>query len=79
MFNEYLRKILPIPIVEIEISQKDNYLYRITTYATVIDESGTIDAIKRRIKSNKKIKSIGDWFFKDKDTSFKQAIVEFVK
>lgn len=78
MFNEYIRKILPIPIIKIEIS-KDGYKYRITTYSSVINERGTIDIINKRINKNKKIKIFNGWQFKDNDYNYKQAIIEFNK
>ena len=79
MFNEYLKKVLPIPIINIEISQKNNYLYRITTYSSIINEWGTTKSIEQRVRKNKRIKSISGWFFKEGDTYYKQAIVEFVR
>ena len=78
MFNDYIRKILPIPITEIE-SNKDGYKYRITTYSSVINESGVTDIIKNRIKTNKKIKLFDGWYLKNDDYNYKQAIIEFVK
>lgn len=78
MFTEYLRKILPIPIVRIEVNE-DGYKYRITTYASVIDERQTDKAIRTRIIKNKRIKSFSGWFYKDNDVYYKQAVIEFVK
>ena len=78
MFNDYIRKILPIPITQIEVSQ-DGYKYRVTTYSSVINESFITDIIKKRIKNNKKIKSFDGWYLKNNDYNYKQAIIEFVK
>ena len=78
MFNDYIRKILPIPITQIEVSQ-DGYKYRVTTYSSVINESFVTDIIKKRIKNNKKIKSFDGWYLKSNDYNYKQAIIEFVK
>lgn len=75
MYNDYLRKILPIPIVDIEVK---GYKYRITTYSSVIDEKGVKATVTRRLKNNKRIKSFGDWWFKNDDRYYKQLIVEFV-
>ena len=76
MFNEYLKKVLPIPIKEIKAS-KDGYKYLITTYSSVVNDMSKI--IEQRVRKNKRIKSISDWFFKEGDTFYKQAVVEFVK
>ena len=78
MFNDYIRKILPIPITQIEVSQ-DGYKYRITTYSSVINEPNVVDIIKKRIKNNKKVKFIDGWYFKNNDYNYKQAIIEFKK
>lgn len=78
MFNEYIKKILPIPIVMIE-SSKDGYKYRITTYNSVIGEYGCEDAIIRRLQKNKKVKSISSWINKPDNNYFAQAIIEFVR
>ena len=78
MFTEYIRKILPIPIVKRENS-KDGYKYRITTYSSVINERGVTDIIANRIHKNKKIKYLYGWYFKSGDTKYKQAIIEFYK
>lgn len=78
MFNDYIRKILPIPITQIEVS-KDGYKYRVTTYSSVINEPNVVDIIKKRIKNNKKVKFIDGWYLKNNDYNYKQAIIEFVK
>ena len=75
MFNEYIRKVLPIPIVEIKASD-DGYRYLITTYSSVIDEYGCKNDIIKRVKKNKRMKCISDWYFKEKDTYYKDAILE---
>ena len=77
MFNAYIRKILPIPIVNIEISPKNNYVYRITTYASVLDEQGVWCCCEKRLCKNKKIKSFNGWWFKEGDTFYKQGVIEF--
>ena len=76
MFNEYIRKILPIPIVMIE-SSNDGYKYRITTYSSVINERGCENAIIKRIQKNKRVKSISGWINKPDNNYFAQAIIEF--
>lgn len=78
MFDEYLRKIIPVPLVDIKVSQ-DGYKYLITTYASVLNEFGVESRIENRIKINKRIKSINGWWNKDGECFYKQAIVEFVK
>lgn len=78
MFDEYIRKLLPIPIINIE-SNQDGYKYRITTYSSVINERGVIDLINRRINKCKKIKSFNGWYLKSGDVNYQQAIIEFVK
>ena len=76
MFNEYLKKILPIPIVKIEVNN-DGYKYRITTYTSVINERGAEETIRKRIIKNKRIKSFNGWYFKDNDINYKQVVIEF--
>lgn len=76
MFNEYLKKVLPIPIVAIKVS-KDGYKYLITTYSNVIDEYGTADVIKKRVLKNKRMKSIDGWYRVKDNPTIKQAIIEF--
>ena len=61
MFNEYLKKILPIPITKIEVNN-DGYKYRITTYSSVLNERGTENSIRKRINNNKRIKSFSGWY-----------------
>jgi len=78
MFNEYIRKVLPIPIIEIKASE-DGYKYLITTYTSVIDEYGAKKDVINRVKKNKRFKSISDWWFKEKDTYYKEAIVEMMR
>ena len=78
MFNEYLKKILPIPITKIEVNN-DGYKYRITTYSSVLNERGTENSIRKRINNNKRIKSFSGWYLKPNDIYYKQAIVEFVR
>lgn len=75
MFNEYIRKILPIPITKIEHSD-DGYKYRLTVYSSIINENGVTDMIKKRLK-NKRIKSFDGWYFKPDNINYKQAIIEF--
>lgn len=78
MFHEYIKKILPIPIVEIKASE-DGYKYLITTYSSVIDEYGCKNDILKRVKKNKRVKSISDWYFKEKNTYYKEAIIEMTR
>lgn len=78
MFDEYLRKIIPVPLVDIKVSQ-DGYKYLITTYASVLSEFGVASRIERRLKINKRIKSFKGWWLKDNECFYKQAIVEFKK
>ena len=77
MFNKYLEKILPIPLVDIEVSKKDGYKYRITTYSSVLNEIGTKERVAIRLKNNKRIKSFDGWYFKEDDPYLRQMIVEF--
>lgn len=77
MFDRYLEKILPIPLVDVEVSKNDGYKYRITTYASVIDETGIKNKVDMRLKNNKRIKSFDGWYFKDNDPYLRQMIVEF--
>ena len=79
MFDKYLQKILPIPIVNIEVSKTDGYKYRITTYASVLNEYGVEKLVANRLRGNKRVKSFDGWYMKDNEPFFKQAIVEFVK
>ena len=68
---------LPIPVINVEVSQKNNYLYKITTYSSVINERGCEEAVIRRIKGNKRIKSISHWRVAPDDSQYKQAVIEF--
>ena len=79
MYHEYLKKILPIPVKEIQVSPKNNYLYMVTTYASVINEKGTENLIDLIVNKCKKIKKISYWRNKPNDTMYKQAVVEFIK
>ena len=79
MFDKYLEKILPIPIVDIEVSKTDGYKYRVTTYSSIINEYGTEKRVASRLEKNKRIKSFDGWYMKDKEPFFKQMIVEFKK
>lgn len=76
MFADYLRKILPIPILEIQ-TNKDGYQCVITTYSSVIQEYGVEKLINKIISKNKRIKSFDGWFFKPQDVFLKEAIVTF--
>ena len=78
MFNEYIKKILPIPIIEIQVN-KDGYKYLITTYSSVINEYGCKDSINKRINKCKRIKSISYWWNKPNNSYYKQAIIEMNK
>ena len=79
MFDKYLAKILPIPIVNIEVSKTNGYKYRITTYSSVLNESGTENRVAIRLKNNKRIKSFDGWYMMSGEPFYRQAIVEFVK
>jgi len=78
MFHGYIRKVLPIPIVEIKASE-DGYKYLITTYSSAIDEYGAKNDILKRVKQNKRMKSIDGWWFKENNTYYKEAILEMVR
>ena len=79
MFDKYLEKILPIPLVNVEVSKTDGYKYRITTYASVLDEYGIKDRIIMRLKNNKRIKDFDGWFLMADAPYLRQAIIEFKK
>lgn len=79
MFDKYLEKILPIPIVDIEVSKKDGYKYRVTTYSSVLAENGVKNQIIIRLKSNKRIKSFDGWYLKEHEPYLRQMYVEFVR
>lgn len=79
LFNDYIRKILPIPIVQIEVSPKDSYIYRITTYSSVLNERGVWSGVEKRLYKNKKIKSFDGWWFKEGDTFYKQGVITFAR
>lgn len=78
MFYNYIRKILPIPIIEIKAS-KDGYKYLITTYSSVINEYNCEKIINKRISKNKKIQSISYWRLNPDNNLQKQAVIEFKK
>ena len=78
MFNDYIKSILPIPILDIKVSKTNNYRYKITTHASVADEPQTRMAVENRVKKCKRMKTIEGWYL-DGDVSRKYAIVEFVK
>ena len=78
MFNDYIKSVLPIPILDIKISKTNNYRYKITTYSSVADEPQTLMAVENRVKKGKRMKSIEGWYLDD-DCSRKYAIVEFVR
>lgn len=78
MFDKYLKKILPIPIIEIK-PNKDGYKYLIRTYSSVINEGETEYIINKIIAKNKKIKSISTWIYNPDNMYQKQAIVEFAR
>lgn len=79
MFDKYLQKILPIPIVGIEVSKTNDYKYRVTTYASVINEYGVEKQVASRLGKNKRVKSFDGWYMKDNEPFFKQMIVEFAR
>lgn len=78
MFDNYIRKILPIPILAIQAS-KDGYKYLVTTHSSVINEHGTEDRIIRRLSGNKRVKSISYWRINPDNDYEKQAVIEFVR
>ena len=78
MFNDYIKSVLPIPILDIKVSKTNKYRYKITTYSSVADELQTRRAVENRVKKCKRMKSIDGWYL-DGDCSRKYAIVEFVQ
>lgn len=79
MFDKYLAKILPIPIVNIEVSKTDGYKYRITTYSSVLNEYGVEKQVASRLGKNKRVKSFDGWYVKENEPYYRQAIVEFAR
>lgn len=77
MFDKYIKSIMPIPLENIEVSPNNPYLYRITAFASLVDESRK--SIDNRLYKNKRIKSYEGWFLKPNDSFFKQALIEFKK
>ena len=77
MFDKYIQSISPIPIEKIEVSPNNPYLYRITAFASLVNENRK--AIDERFYKNKKINSYEGWFLKKDDIFFKQALIEFKK
>ena len=78
MFNDYIKSVLPIPILDIKVSKTNNYRYKITTYSSVADEVRTRMAVENRVKKCKRMKSIEGWYLDD-DVSRKYAVIEFVR
>lgn len=78
MFNDYIKSILPIPILDIKVSKTNNYRYKITTYSSVADEVQTRMAVENRVRKCKRMKSIEGWYLDD-DISRKYAVIEFVR
>lgn len=76
MYNEYIRSILPIPIIDIKVAKNNNYRYKVVAYSSVADESQ--NTIKDRVRKCKRMKSIEGWYFDD-DTNYKYAVIEFNK
>ena len=78
MYYDYLKSVLPIPILDINVAQNNNYRYKITTYSSVADEPQTRMAVENRVKKCKRMKSIEGWYLDD-DISKKHAVIEFVR
>jgi len=79
MFNEYLKKILPIPITKIKPS-KDGYKYLIYTYASVLNQDRGVQLqLVKRVHNNKRIKTFDGWYYDDKNLNEKYALIEFNK
>lgn len=79
MFNDYIKKIMPVPITEIQ-SSKDGYRYFVFTYASILDKDmGLQLRIVKRMHNNKRIKTFDGWYYKDNDITQKFALVEFKK
>ena len=77
MFDVYIKSIMPIPIENIEVSPNNPYFYRITAFASLVNEN--LKSINKRLSNNKKIKSYEGWFVKKDDFFYKQALIEFEK
>lgn len=77
MFNAYIKAIMPVPIANIEVSEENPYMYRVTVYSSLVDEN--TDRINKRLLKNKRIANFSGWFFKRYDFTFKQAYIEFKK
>ena len=76
MFDNYLKKILPIPITKIKRSD-DGYKYEIMTYSSVLNEYGVENLIRKITSKNKRIKSFDGWYLVPNNFCYKEAIVEF--
>ena len=77
MFDAYIKSIIPIPLVDIEVSPNNPYFYRVTAFASLVNEYR--DSIDKRLYKNKRIKSYEGWFLKRGDCFYKQALIEFKK
>ena len=77
MFGDYIKSVLPIPIIDIKFD-KTGYLAKITTYSSVADEPQTRKVVEKRVHDCKRMKSINGWYLDD-DLSKKYAILEMVK
>ena len=78
MYHDYIRSILPIPILDIKVAKNNNYRYKITTYQAIADELETRKTIEKRVYNCKRIKSIEGWY-SDSDINKKYAIIEFTR
>ena len=77
MFNEYLKKIMPVPITDIKVS-KDGYKYVVSTYASILNQDKGLQLrIIERMHNNKKVKFFDGWYSKNDDLTKKEAVVEF--
>ena len=73
-FKDYLKKILPIPCCNIEVSE-DGYKYKIKSFASVLSEGNIIKCIEKRLNKCKRVKSYSMWFYDD-DLFYKYMIIE---
>ena len=52
MFNDYIKRVLPIPILDIKVAKNNSYRYKIITYSSVADASKQV--VENRVKKCKK-------------------------
>ena len=75
MFNSYISEIMPIPLENIEVSPNNPYMYRITAFASLVNENRSL--IDKILKKNKHVSNYDGWWNKPQDCFFKQALIEF--